>query len=307
MKANALCLGLLSFVTVGSLAACGPAARSGSDSGDSGDTGVDATSSVDSDPSVCVPATESCSNLVDDDCDGKTDCQDNDCSGVGTCPVCGTVENPEVQPLVLPDGLPSTDYACSTDAQCAPYAGTSCVAKLCRVPYVSSLNFVGFPQGATLDDTSKLISVCASMEHSWMRDLQIELIAPNGTIIILHDFVYPRMGGEVDLGNPNPADDGVPGTGANYCWDLQGSQTMIQTANATMPSELPPGDYKSVTPFTALAGTPLNGAWKFRITDLWPIDDGFLFGWTIKFDPSLVADCSGPIIGKTAPNAPIGH
>ena len=60
--------------------------------------------------------------------------------------------------------------------------------------------------------------------------------------------------------------------------------------------QLPAGDYTTDTPFTALQGTVLNGDWKFRVTDLWGADNGFLFDWSISFDPSLVANCSGPII-----------
>ena len=42
--------------------------------------------------------------------------------------------------------------------------------------------------------------------------------------------------------------------------------------------------------------SPLNGEWTIIVTDLWPIDNGFMFEWSIAFDPSLVVDCEGPII-----------
>ena len=57
-----------------------------------------------------------------------------------------------------------------------------------------------------------------------------------------------------------------------------------------------PGDYAAADPWTTLNGSPLNGQWKFVVTDLWPMDNGFLFDWTISFDPQAVGDCSGPII-----------
>ena len=40
----------------------------------------------------------------------------------------------------------------------------------------------------------------------------------------------------------------------------------------------------------------IDGMWRFRVTDLWEIDNGYLFDWSIQFDPSLVTSCSGPII-----------
>ena len=51
-------------------------------------------------------------------------------------------------------------------------------------------------------------------------------------------------------------------------------------------------------PRVSSSGAPLKGQWKFVVTDLWPIDNGFLFDWTIKFNPNSVADCSGPIISR---------
>lgn len=284
----------IALVTFAALAACGPSTRDRGADGDGDNDQLEIDASLDGE---CVPTTEVCGNGYDDDCDNGVDCEDNECSGVGSCPVCGEVENPIANPLVLPDGEPSTDIACSVDADCAGSPGTECVARLCRIPYRSTLNFIGFADGATLDDTSKFINICATMEHSWIRDLQIDLIPPNGAPIILHDFAG-RSGGQIDFGYPNDADNGVPGTGAEYCWTAAAPQTMIQTGNATNPSLMPPGDYKPVTTFSAMQGTPLNGPWTLRITDLWRADDGFLFEWTIAFDASLVTDCSGPIVGR---------
>ena len=290
------------------LVACGPAGRPhGGD--DDGMGGVDA-------PPTTGP--EICNDAIDNDGDGRADCSDVDCSGVGACPVCGSVENPQATPLALPDGV-SSGAMCNTDADCAGTAGTpNCVSKECHASYTSTLNFVGFGAGATLTDASKLLSVCVDIEHSFMRDLQIELITPpdsSGTrhVFFLHKFVS-RMGGEVYLGGANDGDEGsppVPGTGATYCWDATAMTPMLSTANVegpthTVPStgggfsgtaqELNPGNYKPMSVWSAFQGVSLNGMWTMRVTDLWGLDNGFMFKWSIKFDPSLVSDCSGPII-----------
>jgi len=76
------------------LVACGPSPRKHG----GGDDGTDASTAQ------CVPTAEICDDMVDNDCDGLTDCNDPDCSGVGTCPVCGMVQHPLGQPLALPDG-----------------------------------------------------------------------------------------------------------------------------------------------------------------------------------------------------------
>jgi len=237
---------------------------------------------------------ESCTNATDDDGDGRADCSDPDCSGVDGCPVCGSVENPEATPLALPDGV-GTGATCSTDAQCTTAASPNCVFKECHASYNSQLDFIGFPVGAKLEDSSKLLKVCVNMEHSWLRDLQMELLTPDGAVFILHKF-EGRDGGATFLGNANDNDTAanpVAGTGMDYCWTPNAPTTMLAAATGSV---LPPGDYKSVAPWTALTGTSLNGTWEMRVTDLWGIDNGFLFKWSIAFDPSLVSDCSGPII-----------
>jgi hypothetical protein len=250
---------------------------------------------------------EVCNDGVDNDQDGRTDCSDVDCSGIGDCPVCGSVENPQATPIPLPDGVSSGD-TCSTDAQCTS-AAPNCVSDECHASYTSTLNFIGFPAGATLADPSKLLKICVNIEHSWLRDLQIEIIPPNGNVFMLDKWYDRTTTQEVYLGNANDSDDDatpVPGTGMDYCWTASASSEMIdhtngQVAPTTQPNgalglRLLAGDYKSTTPWTALQGTPLNGMWTMRVTDLWEIDNGFMFKWSISFDPSLVNDCSGPII-----------
>lgn len=278
----------IAIFTILVASACGPSGRPGL--GDDG-TGVDA-----------VPAgQEVCNDAIDNDGDNRVDCSDVDCSGIGECPICGSVENPEANPLALPDGI-GMSTACSTDAQCSGDPTLpNCVAKECHASYVSTLNFIGFPMGATLVDPNKLLAVCVNMEHSYLRDLQMELLTPSGGVFILHKFV-DRMGGEIYLGNANDADDAgtpVAGTGFEYCWTSTAAQTMLE-APTVMTSgfneQLPAGNYKPIAPWPGLAGTTLNGTWKMRVTDLWPADNGFMFKWSIKFDPTLVSDCAGPII-----------
>lgn len=248
---------------------------------------------------------EICTNGADDDGDGRADCSDPDCSGIDGCPVCGSVETPLGQPLALPDGQ-SSGSVCSTDTQCVGtddglgHPTPNCVFKECHASYTSTLNFIGFPQGAKLDDPSKLTKICAKMEHSWVRDMQVELISPNGTIVPMLKFM-DRMGGEIYLGQANDADPDdapSPGTGYQYCWADTGTTTMLSTTMSTWNGHqvVPEGTYKPDVPFTAFQGADLNGMWTFRVTDLWGIDNGFVFEWSIYFDPTLVSDCSGPII-----------
>jgi hypothetical protein len=276
--------------------ACGPAARP-DDFGNNGH--------VDAPPGTTTA--EVCNDMIDNDGDGLVDCHDPDCSGIDGCPVCGQVENPEGMAIMLPDGI-SSGGTCSVDADC-PTATPNCIAfidtangntpkKECHASYTSKLNFIGFPDGATLDDTSKLLKVCAKLEHSYLHDLNFELISPSGQSIGLQKFLG-RVGPKIFLGIPVDDDTTAVGVGYDYCWtmDTTAATTMLNAnmMQAAYPT-VPAGDYKPDVPFTGLQGATLNGTWTFRVTDMYAIDNGNLFSWSIAFDPSLVVDCSGPII-----------
>jgi hypothetical protein len=267
---------------------CGPAAR-GDDFGN-GSGHPDATSNF---------SPENCTDMIDNDGDGLVDCSDPDCSGIDGCPVCGQVETLQGSGIALPDGI-SSGAMCSTDTQCAVTPTTpNCVYKECHASYTSTLNFIGFGSGAVLSDTTKLLKVCAKLEHSYLHDLQIELIAPSGEIATMQKFVG-RVGPKIFLGMPVDDDSSAIGVGYDYCWTM-GTTATTTMFNSSMPVQngyptVQAGDYLPDVPFTSLQGATLNGAWTFRVTDLYAIDNGHLFTWTIDFDPSLVSDCSGPII-----------
>jgi hypothetical protein len=289
------------------LIACGPTAGQGDDNTGDGD----GDGFPDAGPACSASGAENtaaaCSDDQDNDCDGKWDCSDPDCSGLGDCPVCGEVNTSAGSGIVLPDGIVGS--SCSTSAQCG--GGTpECVESECHASYVSTLNVIGFGPNQTFDSGDLISSVCVTMEHSWLRDMEMRLIAPGGQILRLQQFLG-RTGGEVYLGQANDCDEGSPspGTGAMYCWKPTATNsTMLAYANAGVgmgsatscsfgsPEMLPAGDYAAADPWTSLGGSPLNGEWKFVVTDLWPADNGFLFDWTITFNANAVEDCSGPIV-----------
>ena len=102
-----------------------------------------------------------------------------------------------------------------------------------------------------------------------------------------------QLGGEVFLGIPYENDEGnltpVPGVGYTYGWTSNPdyNQTWIEYANLYFPIILPAGTYRSYEPLTNLVGCPLNGDWTITVTDLWSIDNGNIFSWSIDFAPDL--------------------
>ena len=156
----------------------------------------------------------------------------------------------------------------------------------------SSIFISQFAPGATLQSTDQLVSVCASMEHSWLRDLSVELESPDGRVAVLHD--HPgRFGDENFLGEPAEGDEGantpVPGVAYDYCWDdadPKGDWLSYLNANLDVVT-LPAGTYRSYDPLSVFVGAPLNGAWTLRIRDHWESDNGWIFSWDIAFADDL--------------------
>ncbi len=133
------------------------------------------------------------------------------------------------------------------------------------------------------------IQICAVMEHSWMRDLDISLICPDGKSVLLREHIG-HIGSEVLLGEPvdGDADPVIPGVGYTYCWVTNDS---LLTWNQYYPWEttpggvtLPAGDYSPEESFDNLIGCPLNGTWTLRIADLWAADNGVLFDWSMTLN-----------------------
>lgn len=176
------------------------------------------------------------------------------------------------------------------------------------IPFSNELVFTQFEPGQTLEDVDDFLSVCVSMEHSFMGDLVLSLTCPNGQAVIMHQ----QNGGGTFIGDANDTDGAgviVPGTCWDYCWSP--TATLGTWANCaefgttpnTMPSSqgnaLVPDTYSSVQPFSQLLGCPLNGSWTFTSTDLWAADNGTICSWSINFDPSIIPEATQftPVIG----------
>ncbi|MEY4933942.1 MAG: hypothetical protein RIS64_301 [Bacteroidota bacterium] len=158
--------------------------------------------------------------------------------------------------------------------------------------YRTTLRFNDFTPGQTLANINDLLSVCLNMEHSWVRDLEIAIVCPNGQRAILHNFTT-ATGNSWYLGQPNTGDgvNPTPGRGFDYCWTPTAAQTFrdYMAANTTAPSPrtIPAGNYAAFQPLTNLVGCPMNGDWSLAVRDLWRGDNGFIFSWAINFNRRL--------------------
>lgn len=157
--------------------------------------------------------------------------------------------------------------------------------------YETSIFLTEFSPGQILVSENDLDHICVTIEHSWMRDIEITLTCPSGQSIILHD--HPgNIGGQVYLGEPNDNDNfnPIPGLGYDYCWTPTATNpTWIEYANTVLggTGTLPPDNYSTFDPISDLIGCPLNGEWTIGVTDLWAADNGFIFNWSIQFQENL--------------------
>jgi hypothetical protein len=298
MNASRTTLLFTAVITL-AVAACGPNRRNNGD--DAGDDAPDAGGN-------CTPTAvneTACNDGFDNDCDTVVDCADSDCYGIDGCP---DLQNCEITTPSVSFPLPDGDCTGFPPDPGAPDSEMEAFLATCGA-YDGVMSLSGFPAGSTLTDPSLFLGVCVKMEHSWLRDMQMELYCPNDTRVLLSKFQgqdCPSGPCEVFLGVPvdEPCDglpDCVPqpGTGYDYCWTTAATNPpMIDFVNAVTGDPftytLPADDYQPSQPFTGLAGCPLNGEWKIRVVDGWGIDNGVVFETKLMFDGSLSDEC--PVI-----------
>lgn len=155
-----------------------------------------------------------------------------------------------------------------------------------------TINVPALPQN--LDTVNfGLESVCINIIHTWDSDLDIKLIAPDGTSVTL----VSGVGG---------GDDNFIAT----CFNA-GAATSIVAGTAPFSGIFRPmGQMGNINNGQAAAG-----AWKLHITDTYPFaDQGFLLGWNLTFGtnpavPFTLQSSNLPIVkintfGQTIPDSP---
>lgn len=182
--------------------------------------------------------------------------------------------------------------------------------------YSSSMNITSFLPNDVIRQVSDILGVRVNIEHSYIGDINISIICPNGnSVCLLPD--HNSVNNSADFGIVNTSgsgcdtEDNPAGTGWNYCWSentlyAQSSGYCYNNANVGNDRSMTvdsshvaqgfPGQsdfvqgQKYYTPFqsfTNLIGCPLNGQWGIQICDTWSGDNGYVFEWEIVFDPEL--------------------
>ena len=136
------------------------------------------------------------------------------------------------------------------------------------------------------------ISICVIIEHSYARDIEVNIICPDGTTVNLVEQV--TSGGEVFLGEPfedDEIEEPISGIGYQYCWTASATNgTWIEFMNTNNPTTLPIGDYNAAEDLNNLVGCPFSGEWTLQVRDWWGIDNGFIFGWSIEIGSNILEE-----------------
>lgn len=175
-----------------------------------------------------------------------------------------------------------------------PVSGTTFLPDGSGVSYTTSITTNCYAPGTTVTAASDIQNVCLNMEHSFLGDLQIEIICPSGQTVILK--AYADGGGGTYLGAPLDDPTVGPGTGSTYCFTPSASTLLVSgattTAGTPASASIVAGNYMPTQSFAGLIGCPLNGSWTIRVTDNLSLDNGYIFNWDVNFNSALTTAAS---------------
>ncbi len=167
-----------------------------------------------------------------------------------------------------------------------PVAGQTFLPDGSGVSYQTCINVDIFTPGAVVTNASDIVDIFLEMEHSYLGDLEVTIISPNGQTAVLHQY---SNGGGTFLGIPIDNDSDLsPGRGFLYYFTEQRAATQTWAQAAAANATIPAGDYLPFDPYTNLIGSPLNGQWCIDIVDNLGSDNGYIFQWGINFDPAII-------------------
>jgi len=181
--------------------------------------------------------------------------------------------------------------------ECAPpISDTTFLPDGSGAVYTTSIDVTCYTTCDTISDGTDIENLCLILEHSYLGDLEIVLICPNGQEVTIKQ--YPGGGGTY-LGEPldYTGSAGLIGVGWQYCFNDETTNptligavgggfgvTGVGTPAGTSIAE---GEYSPFQSFDALIGCPLNGTWTIEVTDHLSLDDGYIFGWWIDFNVDI--------------------
>lgn len=193
------------------------------------------------------------------------------------------------------------------------------------VNYETAIQIDGYQPGQTFDAANQYLEICATIEHSYLGDLEMMLTCPNGTNAVVFNswmgegispaFAGGFGGGGTYLGDALDGGLGTPGIGWDYCfsdlalWGTLGQEFGLGNTQPTTISggnAMTSGTYKAEDSFSVFDGCPLNGDWTITIRDNIGIDDGYIMFWGLGMSHELEAPTYFWSSGDTLQNIELG-
>ncbi|MFM9986509.1 MAG: CotH kinase family protein [Flavobacteriales bacterium] len=116
-----------------------------------------------------------------------------------------------------------------------------------------------------LNANSGLVQVCLNMDHTYTSDMEVRLIAPDGTALLL----FSGIGGDGD-------------NFTNCCLRFDASEFVSTQPAPFTGTYLPMGNMAQIN-----NNQNPNGTWYLSVHDTYPeADQGFLYDWSISFEPN---------------------
>jgi len=141
----------------------------------------------------------------------------------------------------------------------------------------------GFPAGATFNTATDTITVCLNLGINYYADLDLDLIAPDGSV---YRLIRDQCG----------ADYGY----LNVCFSNVGTSGNITTAACPAGNEIT-GYYLPLDAWAGLNGEGINGSWRLRVEDdswLFGVDPTYFYGFNVEIKKPYVTTAP-PIVGTT--------
>ena len=170
--------------------------------------------------------------------------------------------------------------------------GQDCVCTDCPIPILdntittSCLEVSGLTNPTLGASGQGVCGISLEFNHTWLTEVQVQLIAPNGSAI---DLIQDDPGGSTP----------------NSTWDIN----YVPCSESAMPDPGYPDEFTSTGYnngvftgtyypgdgcFEDLTG-PANGTWKLQIEDFVIIDEGEITSWSITFCDGTGTNCGPPL------------
>jgi agmatine deiminase len=185
-------------------------------------------------------------------------------------------------PVGVPGGVgPAQTFSYTTpDVAIPDNNATGITVNLPVSGATTSIADVNFRFDGTACTPASPTSTTAGLNHAWVGDLEVSLISPANTTVVLMN----------QPGGPNNG-------GWNFCQTLLDDQSTGKNIQAiTLSDEPHVGSFRPANLLSAFNGQDANGTWRLRVRDLGASDVGSLRRFSVLISGTLPPTCTPPVV-----------